>query len=387
MKNKCIAMILAGGNGSRLLPLTKKLAKPAVLFAGKYRIIDFTLSNCINSNITTIGILVQYEPLSINTCINSKGAWNLEKGMGSITILPPHMRENGGSWYKGTANAVYQNLEYIKFYNPDYILILSADQVYKMDYSHLLDFHIQSKADVTITATKVPSAEANRFGILREDSSHRIYEFEEKPAFPKGDLASMGIYVFNRETLLKALEYDEADSCSNNDFGKNIIPNLVNNTTTKVYAYKFEGYWRDVGTLKSFWEAHMDLLDENSNLNLQDPSWKIYCDTSSQPPIYINHTAKVNASIIGDGCYIQGIVDNSILFPGVFIGRNASVFDSVVMSNAVIESDSMVTRAIIGSHATIKTNSRVGAYSDLSNNITYIDEGQVVQNRLIMSNV
>ncbi len=379
MKKNCISMILAGGGGTRLKPLTNKLAKPAVLFGGKYRIIDFTISNCINSGIDVMGILVQYEPLILNAYISSSNNnWNNEKSRSSVTILPPHMHENGGCWYKGTANAIYQNLEFIEMYDPEQILILSADQVYKMDYSKMLEYHIHSKADITVAATRVSANDASRFGILNTNADGRICEFEEKPAFPKSDLASMGIYIFNKDILKEVLEEDEGDQKSGNDFGKNILPKIVSENKYRTYAYEFNGYWQDVGTIRSFWDAHMDLLDENNTLNLHDPSWKIYSENPTYPPLYINHTARVNASLIGDGCYIQGEVYNSVLFPGVFIGRGARIFDSVIMSNARIEDNSTVKRAIVGSQSIIRANSKV--YCPInSEDIIYIDEADVVQ--------
>jgi glucose-1-phosphate adenylyltransferase len=379
MKRNCIAMILAGGGGTRLKPLTKKLAKPAVLFGGKYRIIDFAISNCINSGIDVMGILVQYEPLILNSYISSGSAnWNNDRHRSTVTILPPHMHENGGCWYKGTANAIYQNMEFIDMYEPDYVLILSADQVYKMDYAKMLEFHIQSHADITVASTRVPLAEAIRFGILNTDADGKINEFEEKPAFPKSNLASMGIYIYNSDVLKDVLYNDEQDQNSSNDFGRDILPGLVTEKKRRIYAYEFSGYWQDVGTIRSFWDAHMDLLDENNTLNLHDPSWKIYSENPTYPPLYINHTARVNASLIGDGCYIQGEVYNSVLFPGVFIGRGARIFDSVIMSNARIEENSVVKRAIVGSQSIVRAHSKV--YCPInSDDIIYIDEADIVQ--------
>lgn len=377
MNKNCLAMVLAGGGGERLKPLTKKLAKPAVLFGGKYRIIDFALSNCINSGIYTIGIVVQYEPLILNSHINSGGIWDMHNGRGQITILPPYMNEKGGCWYKGTANAIYQNLEYIDMYNPEYVIILSADQVYKMDYSKMLDEHIKKSAEVTVAVTSVDWKEASRFGIMDVDENGRIFNFEEKPKAPKSNLASMGIYIFNTDFLKKCLIEDEKDITSSNDFGKNIIPKLMN-SEANVNSYKFDGYWMDVGTVNSFWKAHMDLLEENNKLNLYDPSWKIYCEHIAVPPLYINHTAKVNSSMLGEGCYILGEVNNSVIFPGVFVGRGAIIRDSVIMSNVRIEDNVTINRTIAGSNSWIKS-AIISNENSSDDKIYYIDEGQIIE--------
>ena len=377
MTKKMLAMVLAGGGGERLKPLTKKLAKPAVLFGGKYRIIDFALSNCINSNIYTIGIVVQYEPLVLNSHINSGGIWDMHNGRGQITILPPYMNEKGGCWYKGTANAIYQNLEYIDMHNPEYVIILSADQVYKMDYSKMLDEHIKKSADVTVAVTSVEWKEESRFGIMEVNDNGKIIKFEEKPKEPKSNLASMGIYIFNTDFLKKCLIEDEKDDNSSNDFGKNIIPKLMN-SDANVNSYKFDGYWMDVGTVNSFWKAHMDLLEEDNKLNLYDPSWKIYCEHIAVPPLYINHTAKVNSSMLGEGCYILGEVNNSVIFPGVFVGRGAIIKDSVIMSNVRIEGNVTINRTIAGSNSWIKSTIITNENSS-DDKIYYIDEGQIIE--------
>ncbi len=377
MTKKMLAMVLAGGGGERLKPLTKKLAKPAVLFGGKYRIIDFALSNCINSNIYTIGIVVQYEPLVLNSHINSGGIWDMHNGRGQITILPPYMNEKGGCWYKGTANAIYQNLEYIDMHNPEYVIILSADQVYKMDYSKMLDEHIKKSADVTVAVTSVEWKEASRFGIMEVNDNGKIIKFEEKPKEPNSNLASMGIYIFNTDFLKKCLIEDEKDDNSSNDFGKNIIPKLMN-SDANVNSYKFDGYWMDVGTVNSFWKAHMDLLEEDNKLNLYDPSWKIYCEHIAVPPLYINHTAKVNSSMLGEGCYILGEVNNSVIFPGVFVGRGAIIKDSVIMSNVRIEGNVTINRTIAGSNSWIKSAIITNEKSS-NDKIYYIDEGQIIE--------
>ncbi|QNU68496.1 glucose-1-phosphate adenylyltransferase [Ruminiclostridium herbifermentans] len=377
MTKKMLAMVLAGGGGERLKPLTKKLAKPAVLFGGKYRIIDFALSNCINSNIYTIGIVVQYEPLVLNSHINSGGIWDMHNGRGQITILPPYMNEKGGCWYKGTANAIYQNLEYIDMHNPEYVIILSADQVYKMDYSKMLDEHIKKSADVTVAVTSVEWKEASRFGIMEVNDNGKIIKFEEKPKEPNSNLASMGIYIFNTDFLKKCLIEDEKDDNSSNDFGKNIIPKLMN-SDANVNSYKFDGYWMDVGTVNSFWKAHMDLLEEDNKLNLYDPSWKIYCEHITVPPLYINHTAKVNSSMLGEGCYILGEVNNSVIFPGVFVGRGAVIRDSVIMSNVRIEDNVTINRTIAGSNSWIKSPI-ISNENSSDSKIYYIDEGQIIE--------
>jgi glucose-1-phosphate adenylyltransferase len=379
MSKECIAMILAGGSGRRLKPLTRRVAKPAVLFGGKYRIIDFVLSNCINSGIDTMGIMVQYEPLIINSYISTNSLYNPGIQRSYITVLPPHMHEDGGGWYRGTANAVYQNLEFIDLYKPEHVLILSADQVYKMDYSKMLQYHISQNAEITIAATRVPMAEAGRFGIMNVEEDGRILEFEEKPEHPKNDLASMGIYIFRTDILVKALGLDEANPSSKNDFGRDVIPMLINSGNFNVCAFRFNGYWRDVGTVKSFWEAHMDLLDESNSLNLHDPSWKIFCENPSEPPLYINHTAKVNASLLGDGCYIQGEVYNSVLFPGVFVGRGAKIYDSVIMSNATVEAGSTVRKAIVGSNAVVKSLCTVSNEGLSEDEVAYVDEGTIIE--------
>lgn len=385
MKKECIAMILAGGGGSRLKPLTRRIAKPAVLFGGKYRIIDFALSNCINSGIDTMGILVQYESLSLSSYVSSGNILNQSGMRGSITILPPQTHENGGCWYKGTANAVFQNTEFTSIYDADYVLILSADQVYKMDYSKMIQFHLQKKADVTIAATRVPLDEAYRFGILDTNKDSRIYDFEEKPSKPRNNLASMGIYIFNRKVLKDVLDEDEANPESSNDFGKDILPRLVMKSGYDLFAYEFNGYWRDVGTVKSFWEAHMDLLEEENGLSLHDPSWKIYSENTVYPPLYVNHTASVNASLLGAGCYIQGEVTNSVLFPGVFIGRNAKVADSVIMSNVTIEANSIINKSIICSNVIVKSNCYIGSPQKSADDVLCIDEGNIVTENSVLT--
>lgn len=358
-RKEVIALILAGGQGTRLGSLTKKLAKPAVAFGGKYRIIDFTLSNCANSGIDTVGVLTQYEPLVLNSYIGIGTHWGLDRKDGGVTILPPFLNEKGGEWYKGTANAVYQNIDYIDLYNPKYVLVLSGDHIYKMDYSKMIEFHKAREAEATIAVIKVPIKEASRFGIMntREDGS--IYEFDEKPKMPKSDLASMGIYIFNWDVLKKYLVEDEDNQSSSHDFGKNVIPSMLN-SNIKLFAYPFEGYWKDVGTIESLWEANMDQLKSDNELNLFDPSWRIYSVNPLQPPQFVSHDANIKNSMIGEGCKIYGTVENSVLFPGVHIGKGTRVTDTVIMSNTNITEDTSVHKSIIGSRCVINEECTIG---------------------------
>lgn len=358
-KKEMVAMILAGGQGSRLGVLTKNLAKPAVPFGGKYRIIDFPLSNCSNSGIYTVGVLTQYKPLELNAHIGIGSPWDLDRRGSGVSILPPYQEEKGGMWYKGTANAIYQNIEYIDSYNPKYVLVLSGDHIYKMDYSKMLDFHKEKNADATIAVIDVSMEEATRFGIMNTNSDSTIYEFEEKPAFPKSTNASMGIYIFNWETLKKQLEEDELNPISNNDFGKNIIPKMLDEGN-KLVAYPFEGYWKDVGTIKSLWEANMDLLNKNNTLSLYDDEWKIYSENPVSPAQILGKDASVKNSLIVEGCVIKGKVENSVIFQGVHVGRNVIIKDSVIMNNAYIEDDVCIEKAIIGSEARIGKESYIG---------------------------
>lgn len=372
-KKEMIAMILAGGQGSRLGILTKGIAKPAVPFGGKYRIIDFPLSNCSNSGIDTVGVLTQYQPFILNTHIGIGTPWDLDRHTGGVSILPPYMRDNGADWYKGTANAIYQNTNYIDSYNPDYVLILSGDHIYKMDYSKMLEFHKEIGADATIAVLDVPFDEASRFGIMNARENYEIYEFEEKPKHPKSTLASMGIYIFNWEVLRQFLIKDEKDKNSSNDFGRNVIPSMLE-AGKRLFAYPFKGYWKDVGTIESLWQANMDLLDENNELNIYDKSWKIYTVSPILPPQHIGENSRVSNSLISDGCEIYGEVVNSVLFPGVYIAEGAKVVDSVIMSNTKIKADSSVTKAIIGGDVIIGENIKLGD----GITITVVGEGQVV---------
>ncbi|WP_024615877.1 glucose-1-phosphate adenylyltransferase [Clostridium sp. Ade.TY] len=358
-KKEIVAMILAGGQGSRLGVLTKNLAKPAVPFGGKYRIIDFPLSNCSNSGIYTVGVLTQYKPLELNSHIGIGDPWDLDRRDGGVSILPPYQEEEGGMWYKGTANAIYQNIEYIDSYDPEYLLVLSGDHIYKMDYDNMLEFHKERNADATIAVIDVPIDEASRFGIMNTKDDLSIYEFEEKPKNPKSTNASMGIYIFNWKTLKRHLIQDELDLNSSNDFGKNIIPNMLNEGC-KLVAYPFNGYWKDVGTIKSLWEANMDLLNMENKLNLFDEDWKIYSVNPVSPAQYIGEEALVKNSVIVEGCVIHGTVENSVLFQGVYVGKNTVIKNSVIMPNAVIDDYSIINKAIIGSDAIVNKEQIIG---------------------------
>jgi glucose-1-phosphate adenylyltransferase len=352
VKKKCVAMLLAGGKGSRLSSLTKNLAKPAVPFGGKYRIIDFTLSNCTNSGIDTVGVLTQYQPLVLNSYIGIGSAWDLDRKNGGVTVLPPYAESSEVKWYTGTASAIYQNLNYIKQYEPEYVLILSGDHIYKMDYSKMLDYHIKKNADVTISVIEVPWSEASRFGIMNTNENMEILEFEEKPANPKNNLASMGIYIFKWSILKEYLEMDNRNPDSSHDFGKDVIPLLLEEKK-RLVAYPFKGYWKDVGTVKSLWEANMDLLREDSELNLFDHSWRIYSVNPNHPPQYIANDAVVEESLVNEGCIIEGTVEHSVLFQGVHIGKGAIVKDSVIMPDAVIGENVYIEKAIVPSNIEI----------------------------------
>lgn len=389
-KKECVAMLLAGGQGTRLGILTKKLAKPAVPFGGKYRIIDFTLSNCANSGIDTVGVLTQYRPLALHSYIGIGSAWDLDREKGGVMVLPPFVRASGGEWYKGTANAVYQNLEFLDNYDPEFVLVLSGDHVYKMDYSNMLKFHRENNADATIAVIEVPIAEANRFGIMNTDANKKIIEFEEKPEHPKNNLASMGVYIFNYSLLKDYLIEDAKDSNSANDFGKNIIPKMLL-SGRNLYAYPFRGYWKDVGTLESLWEANMDLLGEEPKFDLFDRSWRVYSVNPTQPPQYIADQSRVVDTLVNEGCMIYGQADHSVLFPGVYIGLGAQVKDSVIMPGARILSGAKINKAIIGADAIIGENSRIGTACkecslDLSDiPLTVIGEGDLIPANSVLS--
>jgi len=376
---KMIAMILAGGQGSRLKMLTKNTAKPAIPFGGKYRIIDFTLSNCSNSGIDTVGVLTQYQPLALNSHIGVGAAWDLDRNNGGVTLLPPYMDESGGDWYKGTANAIYQNTNFIDSYDPEYVLILSGDHVYKMDYSKMLHFHKEKCADATIAVIEVPLDEAPRFGIMNTTSDNKIYEFEEKPQNPKNNMASMGVYIFNWKFLKSFLKDDESNKHSSNDFGKNIIPAMLKSNKS-LYAYPFKGYWKDVGTIKSLWEANMDLIDDNNELNIHDENWKIYSINPTNPAQYIGPNAKVTNSLVVEGCIVLGEVSNSVLFQGVTVGKNSKISNSVIMPNTKIADNVVVNKAIIGNNVIIRRNSLIG----ISDDITLIAEGTEIKSNSVI---
>ena len=359
MKKECIAMLLAGGQGSRLYVLTGEMAKPAVPFGGKFRIIDFPLSNCANSGIDTVGVLTQYRPLELNSYIGNGQPWDLDHTDGGVHILPPYQSATGGTWYKGTANAIYQNMGFIDLYDPDYVVILSGDHIYKMDYSLMVRRHKESGAACTISVMEVPWDEAPRFGIMNVDESDRITEFEEKPKAPKSNLASMGIYVFSWQTLRRYLIEDERDDASSNDFGKNIIPAMLREGE-KMAAYRFSGYWKDVGTLESLWDANMDMLARDTGLDLLDPDWPIYARTTSLPPAFLGSQVEISNSAISRGCDLQGTVKNSVLSPDVTVEEGAEVSYSVLMPGVTVERGAVVRYAILGENCRIRAGARVG---------------------------
>lgn len=356
----CVAMILAGGQGSRLGALTKAVAKPAVPFGGKYRIIDFPLSNCIHSGIDTVGVLTQYQPLELNTYIGNGNPWDLDRSHGGAYVLPPYQSATGGEWFKGTANAIYQNLGFLEGFNPKNVLILSGDHIYKMDYNKMLQVHKESGAAATIAVMPVPWEEASRFGIMNTDDEGRIVEFEEKPENPKSNLASMGIYIFNWKLLRKMLLADMKNQDSNHDFGKDIIPTMLNDGR-KLYAYKFKGYWKDVGTIDSLWEANMDLINSKNELDLNDDSWKIYTEDTTVLPQYVGPTAEIERAFINQGCVINGKVKNSVLFTGARVGEGAQIIDSVLMPGVEVEEGAVVTRALVADGVKIGKNAVVGS--------------------------
>ncbi len=359
IRKEMIAMLLAGGQGSRLGVLTAKVAKPAVAFGGKYRIIDFPLSNCINSGIDTVGVLTQYQPLRLNTHIGIGIPWDLDRNNGGVTVLPPYEKSNNSEWYSGTANAIYQNMNYMESYNPEYVLILSGDHIYKMDYEVMLDFHKENHADVTIATMPVPIEEASRFGIVIADENKKIQDFEEKPAEPRSNLASMGIYIFNWKQLRKMLVADMDDPNSNHDFGKDIIPAMLAENK-RLYAWKFKGYWKDVGTVDSLWEANMDLLSKNNELDLNDPNWKIYTEDVSTVPHYIGPSGKVDNAYINQGCVINGEINNSVLFTNVEVSKNAKVNDSVLLPDVEVGEGAVIHRAIVMQGVKIDAGAVVG---------------------------
>ena len=357
-KKEIVAMLLAGGQGTRLQVLTKDMAKPAVPFGGKYRIIDFPLSNCSNSGISTVGVLTQFMPLELNSYMGNGNPWDLDRVDGGLTILPPYTAGKTGEWYKGTANAIYQNIKYIDQYDPEYVLILSGDHIYKMNYNKMLEFHKEKKADLTVAHINVPLEEASRFGILNTDDDLRIVEFLEKPEHPVSTKASMGIYIFNWKVLREYLIRDEENPESEKDFGKNIIPMLLEER--RVYAFPFEGYWKDVGTIESLWEANMDLIKRKDEFNISDKSWKIYYRHEGRLPQFIAESAEVTDSMISDGTIVLGKVHESILSSGVSVGKNAKVLGSIIMQNAVIEEGATVVNSIIAEGTVVKSGVTVG---------------------------
>ena len=371
-------MLLAGGQGSRLYALTEKTAKPAVTFGGKYRIIDFPMSNCVNSGIFTVGVLTQYQPLVLNEYIGNGQPWDLDRMNGGVMVLPPYQGKNGADWYKGTANAIYQNLDFIKRYNPDYVLILSGDHIYKMDYNAMLQSHKNSGADCTIAVLEVPLSEASRFGIMVTDDTGRITEFQEKPKNPTSTKASMGIYIFNTKVLEKYLIDDENTPGSSNDFGKNIIPNMLGDGM-KMYTFPFEGYWKDVGTISSLWEANMDLLGEKPEFNVHDKKWRIFSRNYAAPPHYVGEDGNVSDSIVSEGCEIYGTVEHSVLSGNVIVEKGAIVKDSVIMSGTVIKSGAVVNYSIIDSNSIVSENAKIGEDKEGAKGIAVIGSGLCVE--------
>lgn len=358
MKNEMIAMILAGGQGSRLGKLTRTIAKPAVPFGGKFRIIDFSLSNCSNSGVRTVGVITQYQPLELNSHIGNGSYWGLDYRDGGVTILQPHSSLDGEKWFEGTAHAIYQNISFIDSHQPTYLLILSGDHIYKMDYERMLDFHKAKNATASVAVIRVPLAEASRFGIMNTDNTDRIIDFEEKPAHPKSNLASMGIYIFNWEVLRRYLTESHATGQNMDDFGKNVIPSYLANGEN-VFAYAFDGYWKDVGTIESLWEANMAFIDPEHELNIRDRSWRVYSKNPVAPPHYLTKEARVRESLIVDGCYVSGEVDHSIISQNVKIGANSKIKNSVIMANAVIGKNVTIDHAIVGEHAIFADNAQV----------------------------
>lgn len=360
-------MILAGGQGSRLGILTRNVAKPAVPFGGKYRIIDFPLSNCTHSGIDTVGVLTQYQPLELNTYIGSGQPWDLDRSNGGVYVLPPYTSADKGEWYKGTANAIYQNLGFIEQFKPKYVVILSGDHIYKMDYSKMVRQHKKAGADATIAVIEVPWDEASRFGIMNTDSELNITEFEEKPAEPKSNLASMGVYCFSWEVLRKYLTEDENDPNSDNDFGKNIIPKMLGDGL-KLVAHRFDGYWKDVGTIHSLWEANMELLDDDAGFKLDDDDWRIFSKNPIKPPHYISPEAKLRDCYVTEGCEIHGEIEHSVIFESVIIEEGAKVEDSIIFPGAVIKKGAIIYKTLIGTNTVVGEDARVGSDDESANN-------------------
>lgn len=377
MKKDMLAMILAGGQGSRLGVFTKRIAKPAVSFGGKYRIIDFVLSNCSNSGIDTVGVLTQYRPLILNSHIGTGSHWDLDRINGGVHILQPYMNEKEGNWYRGTAHAIHQNMDFIDSYNPEYVLILSGDHIYKMDYSKMLDHHKKMGSKATIGVIEVPWDEASRFGIMNTNEDSSIYEFEEKPANPKSNLASMGVYIFDWKMLKGYFEEVDNNGANYDDFGKNLIPKMLEDQIP-MFAYPFKGYWRDVGTIESLWEANMDIIKSNDEIDLNSSKWKIYTNTMSMPPQYIGKDSDIQKSLVADGCKVLGKIENSVLSHGVSVGSDSIVKDSVIMPNVKIGKNVIIEKAMIGEGAIIEDNTIIKE----QDGINVIPEYEVVKAQL-----
>lgn len=377
-KKECIAMLLAGGQGSRLHDLTRYTAKPAVSFGGKYRIIDFALSNCTNSGIDTVGVLTQYEPLDLNEYIGNGAPWDLDRARGGVSVLPPYQGAGHADWYRGTANAIYQNLAFVRRYDPEYVLILSGDHVYRMDYSRMLAAHKRTGASCTVATVTVPLAEARRFGICNTDENGKILEFEEKPDHPRSDQASMGVYIFNTGTLVEYLEMDEADYGSHNDFGKDVIPRLLHGGEP-LYAYRFSGYWKDVGTVVSLWEANMDLLGENSVLYSAEREFDVYSRTVARPPQFIGERAVVRRAMIADGTVVNGTVTDSVLSDGVVVSEGAEVHHSVIMPDAKIGKGARIHYAIVDGGTVVAPGAVIGSSEGGNCNITLVGQNGSIE--------
>ena len=377
MKKDMLAMILAGGQGSRLGVFTKRIAKPAVSFGGKYRIIDFVLSNCSNSGIDTVGVLTQYRPLILNSHIGTGSHWDLDRINGGVHILQPYMNEKEGNWYRGTAHAIHQNMDFIDSYNPEYVLILSGDHIYKMDYSKMLDHHKKMGSKATIGVIEVPWDEASRFGIMNTNEDSSIYEFEEKPANPKSNLASMGVYIFDWKMLKGYFEEVDNNGANYDDFGKNLIPKMLEDQIP-MFAYPFKGYWRDVGTIESLWEANIDIIKSNDEIDLNSSKWKIYTNTMSMPPQYIGKDSDIQKSLVADGCKVLGKIENSVLSHGVSVGSDSIVKDSVIMPNVKIGKNVIIEKAMIGEGAIIEDNTIIKE----QDGINVISEYEVVKAQL-----
>lgn len=381
-RKEMIAMLLAGGEGKRLGVLTKELAKPAVYFGGKYRIIDFTLSNCAHSGIDTVGVLTQYQPLELNRYLGIGSPWGLDRRDGGMTILPPYMKQKGGVWYKGTANAIYQNMAFIERYNPEYVLVISGDHIYKMDYELMLQHHKRCEADVTIAGIGVDWKEASRFGVMHIDDEDRITAFEEKPKHPTSNIASMGVYIFSWKTLQKYLIYDEANLSSCHDFGKDIIPAMMRDGL-RLHCYSFKGYWKDVGTIESLWEANMDLIADEPELCLYDRHWRIYSVSPNLPAQLTTETAEVASSFVTEGCFLEGTVDRSVLFYGVHAEKGSYISESVIMPNVRIGAGAQIYRAIIGEGAVIQAGVTIGDPSDHAITVVAVEQYVAADHELL----